>query len=841
MSRIDVAKSAGMAGEDEPGETREVVTAESARQEAALRARARQQAAVAALGQRALAGASIDALKTEAVEAVARELDVEYAKVLELTPDGGSLLLRAGVGWAPGLVGRASVSAGTESQAGFTLAERRPVIVADLGAETRFSGPALLVDHGVVSGLSVIISGTGPPFGVLGAHTRRRRSFTGDDVSFVQSVANVLAAAVHRERADRALRESETLFRQLAESIRGVVWMTDASKSRLLYVSRRYEEIWGRSVESLYAAPRSWLDAIHPEDRARVAEAAGAKQVSGEYDEVYRIVRPDGSERWIQDRAFPIRGIDGEVRRIAGIAEDITARKEAEAALARSERRSRALLENAQDMVSVVGEDGLILYSSPALERVLGYRPEERVGRSGFEIVHPDDIQAAFEALSRILASPGATGRLSYRCRHKDGSWRVLEGNGQNLLHDPDVRGIIINSRDVTERVRLEEQVRQAQKMEAVGRLAGGVAHDFNNMLTAITGFVNLALDGLHAYDPIRSDLEEVEKVAQRAASLTGQLLAFGRKQVLSPAALDLNAVVAGTERMLRRLIGEDIRLVWTPAPDLGQVMADPGQVAQVIMNLAVNARDAMPRGGTLAIATADVVLDAASVAGDPDVAPGPYVRISVSDTGCGMDAEVLSHLFEPFFTTKGAGRGTGLGLSTVYGIVKQSGGHITVQSEVGRGTRFDVYLPRLAAAEGRSPAPRPSQERVRGTETILVAEDDEIVRRLTRRALETYGYKVLLAASSEEALAACERHEGPIALLLTDVVMPGLSGRDLADRVVGRRPATRVLYVSGYTAGIIASHGVLDPEMELLEKPFTPEGLLRKVREVLDAPSRPA
>lgn len=380
----------------------------------------------------------------------------------------------------------------------------------------------------------------------------------------------------------------------------------------------------------------------------------------------------------------------------------------------------------------------------------------------------------------------------------------------------------------------LEQQLRQAQKVEAIGRLAGGVAHDFNNLLTLIGGYADLTLGQLPQGDPLHENLEEITSAARRAAELTRQLLAFSRRQILAPKVIDLNAVVAGTEKMLRRLIGEDIDLVATPEPELWRVKADAGQIEQIIMNLAVNARDAMPDGGRLTLETQNVELDDAYARAHVAVQPGPYVMLAISDTGSGMDDETLGHLFEPFFTTKGPGQGTGLGLATVYGIVKQSGGNIWVYSEVGRGTTFKVYLPRVDEPLDSATPPKPSAS-LRGTETILLVEDERGVRLLALRVLEGNGYSVLEAAEGPTAIELVRQYEGPIHLLVTDVVMPHMGGRAVADAVTSLRPTVKVLYLSGYTANAIVHRGVLDPKTPFLEKPFTPATLASKVREVLD------
>jgi nitrogen-specific signal transduction histidine kinase/CheY-like chemotaxis protein len=388
--------------------------------------------------------------------------------------------------------------------------------------------------------------------------------------------------------------------------------------------------------------------------------------------------------------------------------------------------------------------------------------------------------------------------------------------------------------RDVSERQKLEERFRQSQKMEAVGRLAGGIAHDFNNLLTVITGFSDLLL-GKPGSDATRREYAgEIRKAGERAALLTRQLLAFSRQQILLPEILDLNAVVGEVDSMLRRLIGEDIDLKTPLAPNLGRVKADPGQIQQILMNLAVNARDAMPQGGKLTIETANVELDSAYARTHAEVKPGSYVMLAVSDTGTGMVAEIQARIFEPFFTTKEKGKGTGLGLATVYGIVKQSGGNIWVYSEPGRGTSFKIYLPQVGEATAAAAPPIPSEARTGASETILLVEDDRGVRALARRVLELHGFRVLEADRGEDALQISERHEGPIHLLLTDVIMPGMSGRALADRLGTGHPETRVLFMSGYTDEAIVHHGVLESGIAFLQKPFTPDSLARKVRETL-------
>jgi len=513
-------------------------------------------------------------------------------------------------------------------------------------------------------------------------------------------------------------------------------------------------------------------------------------------------------------------------------------RKRAEDALARSETTYRSLVEDSPFGIFRSTPAGRLIAVNPALVSILGYDSEEELLQKNMATdVYVDPAQRA-RLLDEVLKWDSLTGESLWR--RKDAK-TITVRHSARVVRDAEGRVEYFNVlvEDITERKLLEAQLRQAQKMEAVGRLAGGIAHDFNNLLTAILGSAELLLDTLAPEAPEREDLEEIRKAAKRAGDLTRQLLAFSRQQVLTPQVLDLNVLVANMEKLLRRLIGEDIELRTAPARDLAAVKADPSQLEQVIVNLAVNARDAMPQGGRLTIETANVELDQAYAEQHFPAQPGSYVLLAVSDTGTGMDAATMSRIFEPFFTTKETGKGTGLGLATVYGVVKQSGGYIWVYSEPGQGTSFKVYLPRVTEApEPTRPGPAAAAP-LRGSETVLLVEDDEMVRTLTRRMLEARGYTVLSASRGEDALGVVERHDGPIDLLVTDVVMPGMSGRAVAQRLLELRPGLKVLYLSGYTDDAIVRHGMLEPGIAFLQKPFSADALARKVREVLDA--RPA
>jgi PAS domain S-box-containing protein len=509
-------------------------------------------------------------------------------------------------------------------------------------------------------------------------------------------------------------------------------------------------------------------------------------------------------------------------------AENHRAHDRAEEALKRSEAELTALFEAMTDIILVLDTEGRHLKMAPTKPPHI-YKPAaERVGKTLHEVFPKDTADFFLDHVRRALVE-GPIHGVEYSLPI-DGKQVWFEGSISPMTKD----SVIWIGRDITGRKILEEQLRQSQKMDAIGQLAGGIAHDFNNLLTAINGFSDLSLRRLEAEDPLRGNIEEVKKAGERAASLTRQLLAFSRKQVLQPKVFGLNSVISELEKMLKRLIGEDIELRTVLDRDTGTVKADPGQIEQVIMNLVVNARDAMPAGGKLTIETKNIDLgdDISHQPGAVD--PGQYVMLGISDTGIGMDEETQAHIFEPFFTSKEAGKGTGLGLSTVYGIVKQSDGSIRVYSEQGRGTTFKVYLPRVAENAQVYKRTPDVEENLRGTEIILLAEDEDIVRKLARQVLEMFGYQVLEAPNGGAALLICERHEGPIDLLITDVVMPEMSGTELTDRLIRLRPDLKVLYMSGYTDNAVIHRGVLDEGTNFLQKPFTPGALARRVREVL-------
>ena len=638
------------------------------------------------------------------------------------------------------------------------------------------------------------------------------------------------------ERLRAAAEASERRLRELVQSIDAIVWEAEATTHQFTFVSQRAEQILGYPVGQWLSQPDFWEQHLHPLDRERAVSARRQAIAEGrDHSLEYWLLAADGRHVWLHDTVHVVLDAEGRPIQLRGVAIDSTKGK-----LAEAERMLlMTAIEQSADGIVITDAKGTIEYVNPAFSRVSGYSREEALGKNPRLLKSGMHDEAYYRKLwSTILG--GEIWQDEITNRRKDGS---LYPEQMTITPVRDQRGEITHfiaiQTEVTERKRLEQQLRQAQKMEAVGRLAGGVAHDFNNLLTIISGYGGLLLEHPGTIEPLRGYVNEISNASGRAASLTRQLLAFSRQQVLAPRVLGLNAVVANIEKMLKRLIGEDINLVTILGESLWPVKADPGQLEQVLLNLALNARDAMPNGGVLTIETANVEMDSTSAQSHPPLSPGPYVLLAISDTGIGMDAETQARIFDPFFTTKEKGKGTGLGLATVYGIVKQSGGYIWVYSEVGKGTTFKIYLPRTEEEVEESGPGRSGVEALQGTETLLLVEDEDVVRALVRNVLKEKGYRVLEASRGEEALELAEQYWGPIDLLVTDVVMPQMGGRELARRLVSLHPQIKVLYISGYTDNPSWYQGGLDSGVAFLQKPFSPEALAHKVREVLGGPPR--
>jgi two-component system, cell cycle sensor histidine kinase and response regulator CckA len=648
-------------------------------------------------------------------------------------------------------------------------------------------------------------------------------------------VLSVCRDVTERKSAEETLQVSERRYRLLFErNMAGV--LRNTPDGAILEHNEAFARILGygpkdnlsdRNVGDLY---------FRPADRPALLARLRTERSLSNSEVCFR--RRDGTPVWVLANIVLYEDAHGR-EIVQGTVVDITERKRAEDALRQVQERLAHVLASSPAVLFTLAVTGNeirgISWISDNLRDMLGQTPTDAY-REGWwlENVHPEDLPALVARTREELFSQGHIAH-EYRFRHGDGSYRWTRGEIR-LIRDPAGRPTeaVGSWSDVTERKQIEEQFRQAQKMEAIGRLAGGVAHDFNNLLTIINGYGELLLGGLPTGDPNRELVREVVTAGERAMGLTRQLLAFSRKAVIEPRVLDLQVVVADVDRMLRRIVGEDISLAVVVDPEAGAIKADAGQVEQVILNLVVNARDAMPRGGRITIEVRNAELDEAYARICPDALPGPHVLLAVSDTGCGMDQATIARVFEPFFTTKGE-RGTGLGLATVHGIVKQAGGHVGVYSEVGRGTTFKVYLPRVQKQRSGSVSHRIRVPLPAGSETLLLVEDDDGVRALTRHILRGCGYTVLEAHDGIEAIRLAGEHTGRIDLVVTDVVLPRMGGREVAERLSALRPGIKVLFLSGYTDDAVVRHGILEAQVAFLQKPFTPGSLAAKVREVLD------
>ena len=638
----------------------------------------------------------------------------------------------------------------------------------------------------------------------------------------------VLRDITERRRAE----ERRLLLEHVITNMKEGFNIVDFDSFEIIAANSAFEEMLGYQKGELTGQHISVVNAGSREEQVATANAIRQSvEQHGFWRGEVANQRKDGTRRITQATVGMYQ--DRGRRYLSTIQTDVTERKQAEEALKQSEERFRTLVNSMQDVVFTMDRDQRLVGVFGRWLEGYGLKAGDLLGKRPSEMLPPELATLHEQASQKAFSGQAA-----------DFEWTVPTPAGVVHFHTwlsplrdsrDSVIGVVGVSRDITARKQLEEQLRHAQKMEAIGRLAGGVAHDFNNLLTIITGYSQMLLDELEPGEALHAEAEEILRAGNRAASLTSQLLAFSRRQMIQPQVLDLNRLISNLEKMLRPLIGEHIQLNIVLSPELGQIEADPAQIEQILLNLAANARDAMPQGGQLTIEAANAELDKQATRGRQELRPGPYVSLVVSDTGQGMDAETMSHLFEPFFTTKPLGKGTGLGLSSVYGIVKQNGGDITVSSEPGRGTTFRILLPRIEAAEQIEEAVSVQPSLYRGTETVLLVEDESGVRQLTREMLVRNGYTVLEAGSGPEALRISEQLPGPIDLLLTDAVMLEMSGRELAVLLAASRPAIRVIYMSGYAEDTVAHHVMMDPETAFLQKPFTAAALGQKVREVLD------
>ncbi len=636
----------------------------------------------------------------------------------------------------------------------------------------------------------------------------------------------VIKAAEHCHLMREVMHERD-LLHALMDNIPDAIWFRDGG-GQFTRVNQAAAAFLG-VAEPSQAIGKTIRDFYLPEV---------AQQIEAEEEAIIRLGRPDankvkqihlqnGAVRWLSTTKAPVLERGGKVAALVGVSRDVTEQKQAELALQESEEKYRQIVETAAEGVWIFDDQFRTVFVNSKMASMLGYLPEEMAERPVSSFLPEDDKATQLE---RFEKSNSSKSTADVRLRRNDGSliWTILASSP--LLDSSGRRtGTLAMFTDVTERKALEEQFRQAQKLEAVGRFAGGVAHDFNNLLTVITGYSQLLLRRLESDSALRAQIEKIETAAGQAANLTRQLLSFSRRRVFQPEVVDLNTAVANFQKLCLPIIGVNVELITRLDPSLGRVRADIGQIDQVLMNLVVNARDAMPQGGRLTIETSDSVAS-------PHDAAGSYVLLAVRDTGSGIDPDTQSHIFEPFFTTKEEGKGTGLGLSTVHGIVAQHGGHIDVSSQLGKGTCFSIYLPRVAEAVRANPEPRASTEWPRGNETILVVEDRAAVRELVRATLIPCGYTILEAADGKQGLEICRTNVQPIDLVITDLIMPGLNGKELADLIKQRHKNTKILYMSGYGGEALADTQ-LGKEEALLQKPFSPEALLKKIRDVLGAP----
>ncbi|HXS68534.1 MAG TPA: PAS domain S-box protein [Candidatus Polarisedimenticolia bacterium] len=655
-------------------------------------------------------------------------------------------------------------------------------------------------------------------------------------------ITELVASAVDitdRKRVEDELRETSERFHQLADNITDVFWMRTPDFNRVIYISPGFEKVWGRPMEELYSNPQKWIDFIFPEDRARVVSAFDELRKGGlRLDIEYRIVWPNGEVRWIRARGFEVCDTSGRVARYAGVITDITARKQAEASLRKSEAQLRAMFEDAAIGIALVDTEGRPVRCNSALCRMLGYSKEELSQMTFPQFTHAEDIDEDLKLFGALVAGERDHYEITKRFIRKDGQIVFGRLAVSLIQHEKGLPTLAVGMvEDITESRMLEEQMRQSQKMEAIGKLAGGVAHDFNNILAVIQMQAGLLMYCKEIPVKQRDFAGEIIRAAERAANLTRQLLLFGRRQTVQASEHDLNEIVTNIAKMLQRMLGEDIEMELKWAAERLWIRADAGMIDQILMNLAVNARDSMPNGGRLAIETSSVAFGESSAARRQEGRRGLFACLKISDSGSGISAENLPHIFEPFFTTKEVGKGTGLGLATVFGIVQQHQGWINVESEVGRGTTFRIYFPRIekpsspAGNQTTLPSMRP------GNETILLVEDDFAVSISVEYTLNHLGYRVLTAADGKEAVEVWKQHRHEIRLLLTDLVMPrGMNGKELAVKLLVEKPELKVIYSSGYTRDLVSADFKLQDGVNFLPKPYSLQKLSETVRRNLDS-----
>ena len=787
----------------------------------------------AAFASRAHSG--LQSILQASAEAVVHHLDAAFARIWMLNDRESQLELQASAGQYTRLNGEFARMQIGERHVGFVAQQRKPYIVHDLVNDARTEHREWAKKEGIIALAGYPLLVEGHLVGVLALFARR--TLGSDTLEALASVADTVAQGAKRKQTEAKLVAHQRQLEEAQLLAHLGSWSWDLPTGALTWSEELYR-IFGRDKDAFRPTHQAFLDFVHPNDRA-LFEGALDDCLKGHrpYDCEFRIVRPDRTARTLHSLGQVIFDEMGKPLRMTGMAQDITERKQAEEKLRESEERFRQLTENIGELFWLAdAELQSIIYVSPAYETIwhrscesLYAEPDAWLGA-----IHPEDRPRVLDA--RKVRTDAAY-ELEYRIVRPDGAIRWIRDQAFPVL---DAAGRIIRmagvAEDVTERRQLEMQLHQIQKMDAVGQLAAGVAHDFNNLLAVISGHSELLAMRSPLDDQWRDSIAEIRRATELGSTTIRQLLALSCQQILEPKILDLNAVVTDAEKMLRRLIGEDVRLATLLQPRISPVRADMGQLNQVILNLAVNARDAMPQGGSLTLETRELDLDAAYAEAHPEVRPGRYVLLTVTDTGWGMAPDVQARIFEPFFTNKAEGRGTGLGLAVVLGIVRQSGGHIDVESRPGVGTKFKIYLPTVhGPAEGSAQSAPPNL--VGGSETVLLVEDEEPVRSVTTLLLEALGYRVLQAENGQDALRLFEASGEKIDLLMADVVMPDLSGREVAEALQAMDPHLKVLFQSGYTDDTVVRRGILRAEVAFLKKPFSLDDLARKVRETLDRP----